>query len=42
MLLVVRLVTWQWWVVHVMGGSVKEAKVATRWGCVGVVDDGGG
>jgi len=31
-----------WWVVGVMGGSVKEVKVATRWGCVGIVDDGGG
>jgi len=31
-----------WWVVGVMGGGVKEAKVATRWGCVGIVDDGGG
>ena len=29
-------------VVGVMGGGVEEAKVATRWGCVGVVDDGGG
>jgi len=31
-----------WWVVGIMGGSVGEAKVATRWGCVGIVDDGGG
>jgi len=31
-----------WWVVGVMGGGIGEAKVATRWGCVGVVDDGGG
>jgi len=31
-----------WWVVGVMGGSVEEAKVAMRWGCVGIVDDGGG
>jgi len=25
-----------------MGGGVKEVKVAMRWGCMGVVDDGGG
>jgi len=25
-----------------MGGSIDEAKVVTRWGCVGIVDDGGG
>jgi len=25
-----------------MGGGVEEAKVATRWGCMGIVDDGGG
>jgi len=31
-----------WWVVGVMGGSVDEAKVVMRSGCVGVVDDGGG
>jgi len=31
-----------WWVVGVMGGGIEEAKVATRWGCMGVVDDGGG
>ena len=31
-----------WWVVGIMGGGVEEAKVAMRWGCVGVVDDGGG
>jgi len=31
-----------WWVVGVMGGGIEEAKVATRWGCVGVVDNGGG
>jgi len=31
-----------WWVVGIMGGSVEEAKVATRWGCMGIVDDGGG
>jgi len=31
-----------WWVVGVMGGGIEEAKVATRWGCVGIVDDGGG
>jgi len=31
-----------WWVVGVMGGGAKEVKVATRWGCVGVVNDGGG
>jgi len=31
-----------WWVVGVMGGSVEEVKVATRWGCMGIVDDGGG
>jgi len=42
MWLVIRLVTWQWWVVGVMGSSIKEAKVVMRWGCVGVVDDGGG
>jgi len=29
-------------VVGVMGGSIEEVKVATRWGCVGVVDDAGG
>jgi len=49
---VVQLVTWRsscdgggqpmWWVVGIMGGGVEEAKVAMRWGCVGVVDDGGG
>ena len=42
MWLVVRLVTWQWWVVGIMGGGIEEVKVVTRWGCVGVVDDGGG
>jgi len=31
-----------WWVVGIMGGGIEEAKVVTRWGCVGVVDDGGG
>jgi len=31
-----------WWVVGVMGGGIEEAKVAMRWGCVGVVNDGGG
>jgi len=25
-----------------MGGGIEEAKVVTRWGCMGVVDDGGG
>jgi len=25
-----------------MGGGVDEVKVVMRWGCVGVVDDGGG
>jgi len=28
--------------VGVMGGGVEEAKVAMRWGCMGVVNDGGG
>jgi len=31
-----------WWVVGVMGGAIKEAKVAMRWGCMGIMDDGGG
>jgi len=31
-----------WWVVGIMGGGVEEVKVATRWGCMGIVDDGGG
>jgi len=31
-----------WWVVGIMGGGVEEAKVATRWGCMGIVDDDGG
>jgi len=25
-----------------MGGGVEEVKVVTKWGCVGIVDDGGG
>jgi len=36
------VVLWWLWVTNVVGGSIEEAKVATRWGCVGVVDDGGG
>ena len=31
-----------WWVVGVMGGGIEEVKVGMRWGCVGVVDNGGG
>jgi len=31
-----------WWVVGIMGGGVEEAKVVMMWGCMGVVDDGGG
>jgi len=31
-----------WWVVGIMGGGVEEAKVGMRWGCVGIVDNGGG
>jgi len=45
MWLVVRLVMWHCNVsccVMVVGGGVEEVKVATRWGCMGVVDDGGG
>ena len=30
-----------WWVVGIMGGGAKEAKVAMRWGCMGIVDGGG-
>jgi len=29
-------------VVGVMGGGVEEVKVVMRWGCMGIVDDGGG
>jgi len=25
-----------------VGGGVEEAKVVTRWGCMGIVNDGGG
>jgi len=25
-----------------MGGGIEEVKVVTKWGCVGIVDDGGG
>jgi len=28
-------------VTNVVGGSIDKAKVVTRWGCVGIVDDGG-
>jgi len=31
-----------WWVVGIMGSGINEAKVVTRWGCMGIVDDGGG